>query len=342
MKIVVAALALSAGLAAPVLADVITFTPHPHDPSPVTTWGAGPDGQHQHRTPHDPRAGVYSHVGAGNAYVATKVWTDRVQHSLAGGHDPFAHGHQDVAARWAIHYGTVGDNPFPGDIGPTALLRTAEAFNTWVAVGNGSEYNYPDTDNDITTSYPRPNARLIHRSMNWVRTTETGGAHEVHVTWDNTGLTGRTYAAYFPTLQTIRVNPDINWYFGTSTDPTVNPHDYDFLSVITHEVGHVVGLGHFGGLGTHIMSDQGDQPFRDGHFFATHGHAGGSAHVAGDGHAIPNPTALESAAAMFRTVDLDAEHGIRDLYSIPGLVPAPGTAALLGLGGLLACRRRRG
>ena len=98
MRHVVAALAVSAGLAAPVLADVVTFTPHPHDPSPVTTFGTGPAGQHQHRTNHDPLAGTFSHIGAGNAYVATKVWNNRTQHALAGGHDPFAHGHQDVAA----------------------------------------------------------------------------------------------------------------------------------------------------------------------------------------------------------------------------------------------------
>lgn len=339
MRMYVAALALSAGAAAPALADVVTSTPHSHDASPVTTFGTGPDDQHQHRTPHDPRAGTYSHIGNGNAYVATKVWNDRTQHAIAGGHDPFAHGHQDVAARWEMHVGTDTD-PFPNDANVIAArARITTAFNTWVAVGNGSEYNYPDTDNDITTSYPRPNAQVIHRSMNWTRITDNT-AHEVHVTWSNTGLNG-AYAAYFPTLQTIRVNPNINWYFGTSTDPTEAPDQYDFLSVITHEVGHVVGLGHFGALGTHIMTDAADQPLRDGHFNATHGHAGGSAHVAGDGHAIPNPSALELAGGMFRSVDLDAEHGIRDLYSIPGLVPAPGSAALLGLGGLMALRRRR-
>lgn len=338
MRTIVAALALSAGLAAPALADVVTFTPHPHDPSPITTFGTGPDDQHQHRTNHDPRAGTFSHIGVGNAYVATKVWNNRQQHAIAGGHDPFAHGHQDVAARWAMHYGTVGDDPFPGATGPTALLRTEEAFNAWVAIGNGSELNWPGTDLDIGNPNPPITRATIHRSVNWVRTTETGNDHEVHVTWSSAGYSG--LAAYFPTLQTIRVNTTAPWYFGTSTDPAESPDSYDFASVILHETGHVVGLGHFGALGTHLMTEAA-QPFRDGHLPTTHGHSGGTAHVAGDGHNIPDPSALSLAAGTFRSIDLDAEHGVRDLYSIPGLVPAPGTAALLGLGGLLACRRRR-
>lgn len=339
MRFTVAALVLTAGLAAPVLADVITSTSHPHDPSPVTTWGTGPGGQHQHRTPHDPRAGTYSHIGAGNAYVATKVWTDRVQHSTLDGHDPFAHGHQDVAARWAIHYGTVGDNPFPGDVGPLALQRTAEAFTAWMNAGNVIEANWPNTDNDITGP-TAPDRAIIHSSVNWVRTTETGNDHEVHVNYTGAGL-GSAWGAYNSVSRIISINPMYDWYYGTSTDPAVDPHKFDFLSVITHEVGHVIGKGHFGALGTHIMTDAAGQPFRDGHFLNTHGHSGGTAHVAGDAHAIPNATALELAGGTFRTVDLDAEHGVRDLYSIPGLVPAPGTAALLGLGGLMASRRRR-
>ena len=339
MKLVLAALISSAGLAAPVLADVVTFTPHPHDPSPVTTFpAAGSTGadQHQHRTNHDPRAGTYSHVGAGNAYVATKVWNNRTQHAIADGHDPFAHGHQDVAARWALHTGTDTD-AFPAAITANVGTRTEEAFAAWVAIGNGSEFNYPGTDVDIGQPYPAPGSIVIHRSVNWVRETEAN-AHEVHVTWSSAGYSG--LAAYFPTLQTIRVNTGVSWYFGASTDVTVSPDSYDFASVILHETGHVVGLGHFGALGTHLMNEA-PQPFRDGHYPGTHGHSGGTAHVPGDAHDIPAPGAADLAAGTFRSIDLDAEHGIRDLYSIPGLVPAPGTAALLGMGGLLACRRRR-
>ncbi len=319
-------------------ADVVASPVHSHAASPITTFpAAGSTGadQHQHRTAHDPRAGTFSHVGTGNAYVATKVWVNRTQHALLTGHDPFAHGHQDTSALWAIHRLGNGVNPFPDAVQNDALDRTLEAFNAWVAAGNVGGLNYPGTDTDI----PGPGTGVAyHSTLSWTREIE-GAAHQVHVTWKNLGA-GTLVAQYIPADQTIEVNSTKPWYFGTSTDSTVSPHSFDFTSVILHETGHVVGLGHFGELGTHIMTDEGvQQPLRDGHYEDTHGHSSGTAHTAGDIHPIPAPSAAALAGGMFRSIDLDAEHGVRDLYAIA--VPEPANLALVAICGLLGTLRRR-
>jgi hypothetical protein len=91
----------------------------------------------------------------------------------------------------------------------------------------------------------------------------------------------------------------LGWYYGLSPDPTVEPDRFDFLSTIVHEVGHVVGLTHFGTCASGAIMTADVLTRRSG------------------------------TCGILRDIDASATHGVRDLYAI---VPEPGTLALLILG----------
>lgn len=307
-------------------ADVENSPPHSHDPSPVTTFGAGPAGQHQHRTNHDPKQGVFVHSnGAGAAaYTATKVWVGRNQHALADGHDPFAHGHQGHEidfGRFAIDLAS-----WPAADRVNVEARVTEAFAAWVAVGNASgAKNWPNGEDHMrdgsnnVVSVPGTGVPW-HSSVDW-RKVALADPHEVKIEFSNVDLGAGDLAAYFPTGTHkqhihVRTNPSSPWAYDLGTGSAAV---YDFASTILHEVGHAVGFGHFGSYTAAQIMNSEDQPRRNDLT------SGGVMKPAGSG--------------VLRTIDADATHGVLDLYSIA--VPEPGTLMLLAIGNLAMWGRRQ-
>lgn len=305
-------------------ADVGNAPPHSHDASPVTTFGTGPAGQHQHRTNHDPRQGVFVHsTGAGaQAYVATKVWVGRTQHAIADGHDPFAHGHQGHEidfGRYAIDLAS-----WPAADRANVEARVKEAFDKWVAVGNASgAKNWPNGEDHARDAMNNVvdvagTGVAWHSSVDWRKVGLTD-PHEVTIKFSNDGLAAGDLAAYFPTgtykqQLHVRTNPSSPWAYDLGT---ASAAVFDFASTILHEAGHVVGFGHFGSYAAMQIMNSQDQPRRDD--------------MTSAGVMMP------AGSGVLRTIDADAIHGVLDLYSIA--VPEPGAIVLLVIGGMLSCVR---
>ena len=301
-------------------ADVTNSPPHSHDPSPVTTFGTGPAGQHQHRTNHDPRQGTFIHSnGTGAAaYTATKVWVGRTQHAIADSHDPFAHGHQGHEidfGRYAVDLST-----WPEADRANVAARTKEAFDSWVAVGNAAGANNWPTSEDHMRDGSNNVVAVAgtgvpwHSSVDW-RQVNLDQPHEVRIEFSNVDLGANDLAAYFPSGTHkqhihVRTNPSAPWAYDLGT---ASAAVYDFASTILHEVGHTVGFGHFGSYAAKQIMNSEDQPRRND---MTNG---GIMKTAGSG--------------VLRTIDADAIHGVLDLYSIA--VPEPGTIMLLAVGSLM-------
>jgi hypothetical protein len=332
----VVALAAVVGLSslcARVRGDVINNPPHPHNPSPVTTWAhdilpngdPDPSHRHQHRTAHDPMAGVHVYgTGTGaEAYKANtpgQVWVGRVltvQGGTHGGNNEAEHGHQGHEidfGRFHVHPAIAG-----GDISQAEAdawnaninVMAAFAAQAWNVAGTASgAHNWPSTDADIDDDTVfDPNGVPWHSSVDWRQASD--GAHELHIVYGeaggarlaNTFIPAAGGPGTFPgghwTEEEIIMDDDQPWSY---TTPTAT--EYDFATILLHEWGHVVGLDHFGaGNLSYIMR--------------------------------PNFNFGE----MTRTIDPDAVHGVRDLYAIP-VVPEPSSVAVLGTIGFF-CRRRR-
>jgi Matrixin/PEP-CTERM motif len=346
--------------------ELIQMPFHNHAPSPVTTFHDGhppppparPLHQHQHRTGHDPSAGVHNHGGAG-AYTtsppasAPRVWVGRDLVAIhgAGAPDPgddWAHGHQGHElpdGRFHVHTPVANDGtpavPAGTGITPAEVARwiagaaadVAGAIARWLAIGNAAgPKNWPGVEGPGNGAdppgggLPAPGAGVPwHSSIGWgavvdppVGPTEP---HEVHVVYGEAGgnnaamdnfaavtrLAAFGHAAPGAGAVTVIVDDDQDWFYGGAG--AVPAGQLDFFSVILHEWGHVLGLGHFGTTAAgYIMAD----PFL-------------------------------GPGASLRTIDPDAIHGIRDLYAIAD-VPEPSTLVLLGTGlaGFLGyCWRRR-
>jgi hypothetical protein len=244
------------------------------------------------------------------------------------------HGHQhsppeqaDTPARYHVHTAAAGGDITEAEAAAWnagAIARTFDAFNGiggsdgWLDVGNASgASNWHGTDD--TDLPPPPGGRPWHSAINWIAV-DGSGAHELHVIYGeasadpvNTGAGGITMPAgtqgcdanalgctWVPpghsNVNVIVMDDDVNWFYGVDTNPANSPTQYDFATTILHEVGHVIGLGHFGTIAAgYIMTGQ-PQPTRNG--------AGGIDH----------------------TIDPDAIHGVRDIYAIA--VPEPATCVL--------------
>ena len=323
--------ALSACLAAPALADVLNNPPHPHGPSPVTTWANGtlpsgnpdPARRHQHRTNHDPMQGVMVYgAGAGaQAYRSNlpgQVWVGRVLEVQGGvhpgGNTEALHGHQGHEidfGRFDVHPAVAG-----GDISAAeaaawntnAANMASWAFGSWNTAGTASgTTNWPGGDDDTVND---PNGTPWHSSIDWRSTafnptTHNNGSAEVHVSYGEAGALGSTgpFTGGHNSLLNLVMDDDADWFYGLVAAPGGAEHD--FASTILHEAGHAIGLDHFGnGNNSYVMK------------------------------------AALGVGVATRVIDPDAIHGARDLYAIPG-IPAPGAVALLLLGGAAATRRRR-
>lgn len=309
-----AALAAGAGAGPHARADVINNPAHPHAGANVVTWDDGhtpiESHLHQHRTAHD--------VATNGTYIANKVWVNNTFHSLLGSpaHTEWGHGHMDERATYAIQTATAGGSittDMADAWNANAATIAQRAFNTWngAATGHGTgERNNPSGDT-------MPGAGIdVHSSVNF-QMVQPNQSPDILILLDpaETAL-----GSFSSTDRRIRFNPNpisgqaLDWYFGTSTSTSVEGDKYDAMTVMLHESGHAIGFAHWGSRAGGNIMDITD--------------ANGLGLRSGSNNIVQSIGAAEI-------------HGVRDIYSIPGTVPAPGALALLGAGGLLAARRRR-
>lgn len=296
--------------------------PHPHDPSPVTTWPPdlqNPFHQHQHRTNHDPRRGSIAFGGV-SPYIADKVWVGRRSVRMGGDHpvpapDEFAHGHQGhepqvPAARYHVHRFPDPTTPAERAWNENAANDIARVLNGslvadrfdpnfgrviggWLLFGNASgEMNWPDTDDDRQPGTGVP----WHSSVGWVPVEDPLAEYELFITLGraegNLGLTTIPLGHSAPgggTRRTHTMNFSRRtdwWYGGLGAVPAGR---WDFFSTALHEWGHVIGFDHFGTRAANYVMH---------------------------GERVPSGTHL-------RVLDPDAVHGVRDLYAICGAAAAP-------------------
>jgi hypothetical protein len=277
---------------------------HDHGVWPTCTFSDGACtgvNQHQHRTNHDPAAGVATHGGIA-AYVASKSWqNNRTLHIHAA---PFAHGHVDrkQAIRFDVHPAVAGGDISAAEAAawnlnvPGIAGHAADVFAKWQGAGTGNGPKNWANDNDHVAGTGIP----WHSSLNFTRV--ESGVHEVHVEFGEAGA-GNAGVFTFAT-QTITIDDDVAWYWLVNADPGVAPDDFDLYSVLLHEAGHAVALGHFGTYAQgSIMTDE----------------------------ALPTRSEV---GGILHDVDASAEHGVLDVYAIPG----PEIPALSATGAVLfAC-----
>jgi len=325
-------------------ADIKDLPDHDHGASPICAnpvVGCDASQNHNHRTAHPiDGTGAVAH-GDRFRYKATSTWMDdRADHNKFNGHGDFGHGHMDNSVRFkvitAVEGGQIsGSEASAWNAG--AAARVNQAFSLWNVVGNaGGAKNWKTGDNDHAAG----DGVKWHSSLQFVPTASKLfeisvflGEASVGFGCDGDGTIGcwdfRDNAG--KGTPNLILDDDVSWYFGTSTNKTVAPNDYDALSALIHEVGHAVGFMHFGTFQkSGIM--RGDLPL------GTRDEEGPFTTDGGDGN----------GAGIFRTIDESAIHGVRDLYAISGVgahpVPLPASLWLFGAGllGLFGFNRRTG
>lgn len=407
--------------------DLILLPPHGHGASPETTWPGTPPAidplkQHQHRTGHDPKAGLHPHGGVG-PYKANQVWVGRVLVTFLDGPPrgpdgkflhkgtDFAHGHQGhelVMGRYDIHPAVATEGPgLPAQAGrgitqaeadlwnnsvPAAMggasARIHDAFNGigagglgWLHIGNANgPANWPGINTDLAHDpvgggIPAGGAEGVpwHSSIGWEAIPYDAqaqgiGTHELHIIYGETNsgaaVTESRGGHNPPPITKVTFDDDVLWYFGANTTPLgadgvlgtaddVAPLAHDFATTALHEIGHVVGLSHFGSFPNYIMVD-GVRPARGSNQVTivvrqTVYIPLGTTVTLPDGTACPvadctpgkvsriflNPGTVinyPAGSGIQHTIDPDAIHGVRDLYTICG-APAPEPAPQQESGG---------
>jgi hypothetical protein len=306
-------------------ADVINSPPHSHAHSPVVTWDDGhtpiESHFHQHRTNHPVDGTGAADHGAVAHYEAFGTWqNDGTFHwFLTGGtssnarsfvHEEWGHGHMDNAVPYRVVPAVAGGGITAAAAAAWnagAAARVGDAFAAWMDVGNASgPANWPNDDNDHVAG----TGVAWHSSVNF-RAVDRGETIRVILGDPSTGsfCDGDSIGCWDPGTLTVIFSQTTDWYYGTSTDPTVAPMQFDFLSTAVHEVGHVVGLLHFGTFASGAIMTAESQTDREGD------------------------------RGILRDIDASATHGVRDMYAIA--VPEPTTFAMLSIGILWVLYRQQ-
>lgn len=232
----------------------------------------------------------------------------------------------------------------------------------WLDVGNaGAARNWPAGDDDRVAG--PENGVPWHSSVSWTEVANEEEPHELHIIYGEaggalaittTGVPGGGHFAPGTGAMRIIVDDDAPWFFGIDQAPLgpdgvfgtpddVSPRAYDLATILLHETGHVLGLGHFGNHASAYIMTGDPWPFRDG----AKPESGrplipvGATVVLPDGTVCPaarcppggfppadNPLPVGSVihypagSGTMHAIDRDAIHGIRDLYSICGERPA--------------------
>lgn len=339
------AIVAAVGSAAPALA--IPTNPDPLHTAAATPWSSVPIGAlnaatdaHQHWNT-DNLAGVNAKFKTyaawdNNVYRYNSV-ADRPKSKALDGAD-YGHGFMENVALYGFSPGNGLPNnpavPFAAQsmfntvpvIWSTAVNQTGVnnvngvPVETKINWGNGGVGNFFDVTIRFATSYP-------------VGAAFPGGAgnrdfpDEIEIGNDGTwggnpgggaaaGIDG-TLAYWTPSSRVLTFNSKINWFYADLMNPandllpTHAANQFDFVSVAIHEFGHVLGLEHPDNAVVNTTMQK----------------------------TFPRRGGFNGQDGILRVIDGGTVDGARSLYTIA--VPTPAGAALLGIGGVFAMRRRR-
>ncbi len=288
---------------------------HRHD-ALATTWKppggiAGPE--HQHRDAHALNGTsqvVQSISGIDYGFIANKAWDDGTLHTLP--HDgQFAHGYMENPAKYAfVDLANPAQPPItiPNKNGfaiggrweTDSLWKSMKtvinsAFGAWESAVNGTGINTngiaykTKIDFESTTNNDWDIAIILDYQLD---------AGDVGITiTPGFGLP----SVDFDALLGFTTTPGQGgWYLGM--DDLVPNNMYEFWSTSEHEIGHLLGLGHYG-------TDRTKQLMQTGGF----------------------------TTGNMAQIDIGSLDGVKDLYSV---VPEPGTMLLFFIGGASLIVRR--
>lgn len=153
----------------------------------------------------------------------------------------------------------------------------------------------------------------------------------------------------------IAFDTDADWHFG-STTTGLDAHEYDFVSVAIHELAHVLGFGTAGSWNALTSGSGFTGPAALAVYHAEGGV--GAVPLSDDGghlaHGITSSLSLADAMSPQEVImDPAISPGVRQLFTNLsyavlddvgwdlGVVPEPSALILLGLGGVVLCRRPR-
>ena len=343
---VAAAVCAAVGLCAPLALALPSLTAHPNGAGDITWPNPLPVGfnantdMHQHWNT-DPLPGV---AGKFKTYAAwdDNNWryntvADQSQLKANGDAADYGHGYMANPAQYAFRSNAgLGDAAFPA----AAAADFVTGVSTWMNTVNQNgmlNTNGKPTSTSINFAITGVdmNPDIIVRFSNNFPTGAnypgnggvpgTGyfpspGEIEPNGTWpgnpQGAGTSDGVLAYWTPSLKVLTFNANIPWYYSTGNpivdnNPANGANQWDFLSVVLHEFGHVIGLDHP------------DNPVLNTTMYPS----------------FPQRAGLGGQLGILRDLDGNTVDGARDLYTIP--IPAPETMMILGLGGLLAARRRR-
>lgn len=296
-----------------------TLFPHPHGDGKVYWEEDGTkngDDDHNHLFPHS----VQGSAGAGHVHDAFAVWDNRTYRynvgapTFTGGlQDPFWHGfiETDKEPRYIFEDGIGASKTFDD----TSKGLIGSAVEEWVtkAKAQSAGKKTPDGTLPLVTGIGLIEAPGIFFEIRigFFEGPDDGTLAEWLISdkqitdpttgWFDSGLV----IGDLDTSPILAFDDDINWLF--TEDATITPSgtQYDFLTIATHELGHVFGLHHAPG-------DPAGNIMRENIYLeARYGN-------------------------KRRTVDESSARGAAELYTQP--VPEPSTLVLMGSGIIFMAR----